>query len=302
MSGGKAGILKEEKYTAEGCTKGKSGDRKQKREKYEKTAPKLKRAASKLKKTAPKLKKAAPKLKRVAAKLAKTAVQLLYPLHCPVCDRIVIPFGEKICLECIPKLKYIAPPRCLKCGKHLGDENREYCHDCSRGTHRYVQGRALYEYQSVRSGIYRLKYGSRREYADFYGEEIARYLMDFICRVQPDALIPIPLHTRRLRRRGYNQAKLLADAIGKYTGIPVCDKMLVRVKNTTPLKRLNPQERQNNLKKAFHMVGNDVKLKTIILIDDIYTTGSTMDEASAVLLSGGVERVYCITLACGAGI
>ena len=84
--------------------------------------------------------------------------------------------------------------------------------------------------------------------------------------------------------------------------MPVCDKILVRVKNTIPLKQLNPKERQNNLKKAFQLKGNDVKLKTIILIDDIYTTGSTMDEAASVLLAAGVERVYFITLACGAGM
>ena len=84
--------------------------------------------------------------------------------------------------------------------------------------------------------------------------------------------------------------------------IPVYTNLLLRVKNTTPLKQLNPAERQNNLKKAFNIAENDVKLSTIILIDDIYTTGSTMDEAADVLLRHGVQRVYFITLACGAGI
>ena len=229
-------------------------------------------------------------------------VSLLFPLRCPVCDGIVKPFGEKICLECMKKLKYVTPPRCMRCGKKLDHAEKEYCHDCTVKVHRYIQGRALYEYRSIASGIYRFKYGNRREYADFFGEEISRYLNDFIREISPDGLVPIPLHRKKQRKRGYNQAYLLAEAIGKYTGIPVYDNLLKRVKNTVPLKSLNPEERQNNLKKAFIMVGNDVKLKTIMIIDDIYTTGSTVDEAAAVLMAGGVEKVYFLTLACGAGL
>lgn len=233
--------------------------------------------------------------------ILKMAVQLLYPLRCPVCDDIVTPFGEKICLPCLRKLRYLTPPRCFRCGKKLAEQEKEYCSDCGRGHHRYVRGRALYEYRSAAAGLYRFKYCSRREYADFYGEEAAYYLGDFIRGIKPDGLVPVPLHPARRRKRGYNQAALLAEAIGRYTDIPVYDKILIRTKNTVPLKQLNPLERQNNLKKAFLMVGNDVKLKTIILIDDIYTTGSTIDEASSALMAGGVEEVYFITIACGAG-
>ena len=84
--------------------------------------------------------------------------------------------------------------------------------------------------------------------------------------------------------------------------LPVYDKMLLRVKNTAPLKKQNPLDRQNNLKKAFIIGQNDVKLDTIILVDDIYTTGSTVDEAAAVLRKHGVRQVYVITLACGKGV
>lgn len=232
----------------------------------------------------------------------RTCLQLLFPLRCPVCDDIVTPSGEKICLACLKKLKYITPPRCMKCGKKLEEEEQEYCHDCATRKHVFIRGRALYEYGSVAACVYRFKYGNRREYADFYGEEIGRYLGDFIRQVQPQALIPIPLHRKRERKRGYNQAFLLANAISRYTGVPVCDKILVRVKNTAPLKHLNPAERQNNLKKAFLIKKNDVKLKTVLLVDDIYTTGSTMDEAARVLMEAGVEKVYYVTLSCGAGV
>lgn len=228
-------------------------------------------------------------------------LQLLFPLRCPVCDRIVKPFGAKICPECAPKLQPLTGPWCMRCGKKLYREE-EYCRDCRGKRHNFIRGRALYEYGSVAPSIYRFKYGKRQEYADFFGQEIVRYMGDFIERVGPDALIPIPLHPKRLRKRGYNQAALLAKAVGRYSGVPVLDKMLVRVKNTVPLKCQNRTERQNNLKKAFNIAENDVKLKTVIIIDDIYTTGSTMDEAAAVLREAGVLRVYFVTLACGAGI
>lgn len=234
-------------------------------------------------------------------KFQKLILQLLFPLRCPVCDRIVRPFGEKICLECMSALKLLTPPWCMKCGKKLYEEE-EYCVDCRRMQHAYIRGRALYEYGSAAPCVYRLKYGKRQEYADYFGEEIVRYLGDFIKQVNPDALIPIPLHRKRLNKRGYNQAALLAKAVGTYSGVPVHEKILVRVKNTAPLKRQNPQERQNNLKKAFNIAQNDVKLNTVIIIDDIYTTGSTMDEAARVLKESGILNVYFITLACGVGI
>lgn len=226
---------------------------------------------------------------------------LLFPLHCPVCDEIVQPYGEKICLGCMKKLRLLTPPWCMKCGKKLAGEG-EYCEDCRRTVHLFTGGRALYEYSSAAPSIYRLKYGGRQEYADYFGEEAVRYLGDFIRQIKPDGIVPVPLHRSRQKKRGYNQAALLAGAISRYCDVPVYDKLLIRVKNTKPLKLQNPSERQNNLKKAFNIAQNDVKLETIIIVDDIYTTGSTMDEAARVLAQHGVRHIYFITLACGAGV
>lgn len=234
-------------------------------------------------------------------KITNHLLQLMYPARCPVCDEIVTPYGEKICLACMDKLKLLTPPWCMKCGKKLR-ENGEFCEDCSKKAHEYIRGRALYEYTSVAGSLYKLKYGGRQEYASYFGEEMGRYLGNYVRQVKPDGIIPIPLHRKRLHQRGYNQAALLAKALGDYLEIPVYEKLLLRVKNTKPLKLQNPSQRQNNLKKAFIMAENDVKLKTIILVDDIYTTGSTLDEAVRALRRGGVERVYFVTLACGAGV
>ncbi len=228
-------------------------------------------------------------------------LQLLYPLRCPVCDRIVKPAGERICLECLGRLKILTPPWCMKCGKKLREEG-EYCADCRRKAHVFQRGRALYEYESAALPIYRFKYGGRQEYAEYFGGEMAEYLGNFIRGIHPDGLIPIPLHRKRRAARGYNQAELLARAIGRRLEIPVYTKFLVREKNTIPLKYENPQERQNNLKKAFNIARNDVKLEKVIVVDDIFTTGSTMDEVSGVLKAAGVKEVYFVTLAIGAGI
>ena len=239
-------------------------------------------------------------MKKLLQMFGNQFLQLLFPRRCPVCDGIVQPWGEMICVSCLPKLKLLTPPWCMQCGKKLRDEG-EYCQECRGGKRAFSRGRCLYEYDSAAMSLYRFKYSSRREYAAFFGEQTVEYLGEFIRGMQPDAIIPIPLHRKRRAKRGYNQAELLAREIGRRMGIPVQTKLLLRVKNTIPLKQLNPKERQNNLKKAFLMAQNDVKLKTILLIDDIYTTGSTMNEAARTLRDAGVENICYVALACGTG-
>ncbi len=228
-------------------------------------------------------------------------IQLVYPRRCPVCDRIVYPFGEKICSSCIDGFKLISPPWCIRCGKKLMEEST-LCSDCENAEHIFTRGRSLYEYASSAMSIYRFKYGGRREYAEYYGEQIAEYLGDFIRKVNPDALVPIPLYKGKLNKRGYNQAEELAKAITKYTGVPTERGLLKRVKNTTAMKMLSRGERRANLKNAFIISRNSVKLRTIIIIDDIYTTGTTLDEAARVFKDAGVDNIFFITLAGGSSV
>ena len=228
-------------------------------------------------------------------------MQTVFPARCPFCDEIVIPYGEKICSDCIKKIKYVTPPWCMKCGKKMNEEG-DLCNECISKEHFFDRGRALYEYDSIVDGIYKFKYAGRKEYARVYGEEMAKYLGEFVKSCNADLIIPIPLHKSRQKKRGYNQASLIARCLSDMVGIPVREDILIRSKNTIPLKKLNRYERQNNLKKAFNIGKNDVKLKTIILIDDIFTTGSTIDEASRVLKSAGADKIYFITLSCGASV
>ena len=233
---------------------------------------------------------------------ADTVVTLFFPRRCPVCDEPVKPWNALICKECEPKLTYIKSPRCLKCGKHIGSSEKEYCDDCAVRPHVFDSGRALFSYRSVSASIARFKYRGRREYAACYAACMQEELEPFIRACRAEALVPVPLHKSRLKKRGYNQAQVLAEELSARTGIPMRADLIERVKKTTPMKDLSAAERQNNLKKAFKIRRNDVKLSIIIIIDDIYTTGSTIDAMSHEFKKAGVERIYFVTLAIGRGI
>lgn len=231
-----------------------------------------------------------------------TLLDLIYPRRCPVCDKAVKPFGSLICEECEGKLAYIKAPFCQKCGKELKDKRAFYCHDCMGKEHSYDRGMALFTYESAAQSIYRFKYRGRQEYAAYYGERMARILGKRILELKPDALVPVPIHSSKKRIRGYNQAELLAKELGYRLEIPVRADLVQRIRKTLPMKDLSSQERQKNLKKAFNIRRFDVKLNTVVIIDDIYTTGSTIDAVADTLRSVGVQNIYYVALAIGRGI
>lgn len=176
------------------------------------------------------------------------------------------------------------------------------CEDCKRRKHAYDFGYALYDYQSMKNSIYRFKYRNRCEYADFYAQDICKKLSDVIKVMDADSIIPIPLHADKLNSRGYNQAQLIAEGISKIIKIPVYDSIVTRIRKTVPQKELDIAGRQNNLKKAFNIAPDVVELNKTILIDDIYTTGSTIDSVALELKRHGVGTVFFITLCIGEGI
>ncbi len=229
-------------------------------------------------------------------------LDLLYPKRCAVCDEITDRPGEFVCRKCSAKIIYIKEPYCMKCGKQLKKEEQEYCSDCQKMKHNYIQGTALYDYGSMADSVFRFKYAGRMEYAKFYASELYREKSRWLSMIRPDALVPVPVHPSRKRKRGYNQAELIARELSRYSGIPLNTKLIRRAGRTIPLKNLSYLERQNNLKKAFKMWENDVKLSTIVIIDDIYTTGSTVDAMARVLKEAGIARIYFMALTIGRGI
>lgn len=231
----------------------------------------------------------------------RRAEDLLFPRRCPICDRPVKPFGALVCTGCEKVPEYVGEVTCRKCGKPVRPE-QEYCEDCRGQRHLYTRGAAVFTYRSISGSLYRFKYEGRREYASYYGREMAGRLLQEAERngsMLPDILVPVPVSPQRFRSRGYNQAALLAREVSAGTGIPVREDILGRRTNTQAMRNMAAGDRKKNLKKAFFVYGNGVRLKSIMLVDDIYTTGATVDACTEVLLAAGAESVSFLTLAIG---
>ncbi len=190
----------------------------------------------------------------------------------------------------------------MKCGKEMIGEDEEYCFDCARSEKSFERGFPLLHYMSpVRESIARMKYEARQEYAEFYGKELARVFGAELRKISGAVLIPVPVAAARMRKRGYNQAELLAESLGKETGIPVDTRTLIRCIDTLPQKKLGNEDRIKNLLKAFTVKEGVKAPHTVILVDDIYTTGSTIEACTRVLKEAGAQKVYYTAVAIGSG-
>lgn len=186
-------------------------------------------------------------------KAGKLFLDMLYPRRCPVCHDIAVPGGSRICNVCREKLKPITGPRCFRCSKPLKREEQEYCKDC-RKTRLFDQGIGIFPYGSVlQESLFKLKYGKRQEYGSFYGQIAAVYSREIIRNWGVEIIIPIPLHRKRMEKRGYNQAELIAEALGKTLCIPVDSRLMKRKVNTRPQKELDYRERKQNMKMPFFL-------------------------------------------------
>ena len=224
----------------------------------------------------------------------------LYPNRCPVCGKVL--HDTLICPVCRKKLKYVKQPVCFSCGKPLIEDSKEYCVDCRKNHHEFYQGKAVFCYQgSVRDMLYRYKYSNRRDYTEFFAQEAERMYADWIKQCAVEAIVPIPLSKKKKRSRGYNQAEIFAKRLAELTGLPCVKKLLIRTRDTAPQKQLSVLERKNNLKNAFKITQNIVKLNRVLLVDDIYTTGSTIDAAANALKQAGVKEVYFLCISIGQG-
>lgn len=229
-------------------------------------------------------------------------ISVLFPRRCPVCGEIVQPKGRLICPECRGKLSDVSGPVCLKCGKELVQEDGEYCFGCRRHPKSFDGGAALFNYNEVSAqSMVQIKYKNKREYLDFYAEEMVRRLGKKLMRMDADALVPVPVHPARRRARGFNQAQELAVRLSRLTGIPVCADMLIRSRKTAPQKELAPGERLKNLEQAFQVRKENIPpgMRTALLIDDIYTTGSTIEACTRVLKRAGIKTVYFAAICIG---
>ena len=232
--------------------------------------------------------------------LLDTILDIVYPRHCPVCGEIVAYPGKLICPQCREKVHPIREPKCKKCGKPLEQEEREYCHDCGKRAHSYERGLALFAYEGwAKEAIYQIKFHNKREYLDFFVREMARELGSEVHSWGAQAIVPVPLHKKKYRRRGFNQAELLAEKLGTALHIPVRKDLAERIRYTDAQKELNLRERRKNIRGAFRVYRDEMDLEKIILVDDIYTTGSTVDEMAEEFLRSGASQIYFLAICIG---
>lgn len=206
------------------------------------------------------------------------------------------------CTECMQGLRYIVSPFCMVCGKQLDDDTQEVCSDCDSKRHEFIRGVAAFSYtKEIKQSMYRFKYEGQREYAYFYADMLYRLRGRIMAGWRPDVLVPVPLHKKRYRKRGYNQAALIAHRLGALLDIPVDEQLIQRTKNTLPQKALGDKERAKNIKNAFHVTPDIVKYKRILLVDDIYTTGATLDACARALNERNKVDIYFASICVGRG-
>jgi ComF family protein len=230
-----------------------------------------------------------------------TLFQFFLPPQCPCCEKFLEEDQQGFCSNCLSEIRWIEPPFCSICGIPFISKEVE-SHPCGACvTHRkyFTMARALGAYEgSLQEAIHRWKYEGKTHLSFFFAEWMAEGLNRYWEPDSLDLLIPVPLHTHRLRERGFNQALLLVKELSRRTGISYRKTILQKKKPTIPQVNLSGTEREKGLREAFHVVGKEeLEGKSVLLVDDVYTTGATVNECSKVLLRGGAKRVDVLSLA-----
>lgn len=222
--------------------------------------------------------------------LRKTAADLFYPRKCPLCGSVLMS-NERICGSCSDEMVYIDPPVCKLCG-------RPY-YDCTcDGTPRYYERNVspfVYT-KSIRSGLHRLKFHNAPSVANFFSNFMSATVRREYRDYHIDLVTCVPMYAADINRRGYNQAALLATGVGKHLELPVYNNILKKAVLTNVQHNLPRAERRENVKDAFEVVRPYmVRHKTVLLCDDIITTGYTLNECARVLIEVGADCVLCAT-------
>jgi competence protein ComFC len=226
-----------------------------------------------------------------SGKLVELAVDSFFPRRCVGCGKV----GGFLCPECLGKLPRLLPPLCPNCGR--SQASGIVCPDCRQRTTELDGIRSLFRFDEViRKAIHQLKYRNLKAISPCLAELLADYL-----RSNPlpgEALVCVPLHPQRLRERGYNQSSLLAGELGKRVDLPVIENCLIRVKQAQPqVRAVDVEERRRNVVDAFVCRDERVSGERIILIDDVCTSGATLESCAIALKSKGATSVWGLTLA-----
>jgi ComF family protein len=235
--------------------------------------------------------------KTIATGIWQTALDIVYPVHCVLCGE----FGTQyLCEKCALRIpEPLADPICARCGHHAGASP---CHECLSDPPAFVKCVCAGEYSgNLMEAIHWLKYRDRPMLAEPLGRILSVHALKSAAKLNKldfDCIVPIPMHTTRQRVRGYNHAERLADVVGKHLNLPVRSDILKRIRRTKAQVGLAGDARRANLRGAFRVLGN-INDQTILLIDDVSTTSSTMRECAKVLKDAGAKVIYGLTLAAG---
>lgn len=233
--------------------------------------------------------------------LVRTFADFALPPRCPVCG-VTVEENHEFCLMCWQQLEFLAGPCCIQCGEPFAFERspESKCGQCLAKPPHLDGVHAVVRYGDVSAKIIiRLKYGGRLGIAEL----IAGHLHRLVAEGDPaDMIVPVPLHRSRLWSRGFNQSVLIAEALGRRMARDVSHNLLIRKRPTPPLKKMNNAERFQTVKDVFDVTAKGRSLlsgKKIVLVDDVYTSGSTANACARILKAGGAQKV---TLLCWARV
>ncbi len=240
----------------------------------------------------------------LSAGIVDDVLKLLFPPRCQVCGDLD---DGLLCEECLSEVCFISPPHCLYCGIPMysagrHEASRQLCGNCRDG--RWLSGTraAGLHLTTLRRAVLRYKFQGRTRLAPLFGRLLADVVADEAARGELPleacaALVPVPLHPNRRRWRGFNQAELLCESLSERTGIPVWSDVILRVRDTVPQVNISGSERLTNVRGAFEAPSRSkLNAAAVILLDDVMTTGATMEECARVLRKSGVAAVYGLTV------
>lgn len=238
-------------------------------------------------------------------RLADAVLNLLYPESCLVCANPVSRLQDcGICQRCWKSVLAlrISPPWCPSCGAPFPSAAIEpgyLCGECTIRMPPYAGARSFGYYRGELSRLIQgLKFENRRNLVELLSPLLAQTFVSSWEREEIDLVVPLPLHARRRRERGFNQSVLLARGLVRLVGVPMSEAALVRTRNTPPQVGLTDAERHHNVRQAFHCDRPEqVARKRLLLVDDVMTTGATVCSASQALLEAGALRVSVLTVA-----
>lgn len=229
--------------------------------------------------------------------------EIFFPRRCPVCLDIVQPWGAMVCDTCRAMISLNTDKNCMKCGRILKYEEKEYCISCREQKKQIERGIIGFDYRKdwVNNMMMQVKYHNGRQLLDVPCKEAAIAYTETVDKWNCECLVPVPLHISRRKKRGFNQAEEIAIRLSYVWNIPIETRLIFRVKKTKPQKELGSMSRRGNLMDAFWVDKKTAeKYKRVLLVDDIYTTGSTMEACAQRLLMAGISKIYSFALTSGA--